>query len=122
MAIYNQPDDIIKPISNPNTSCDAKSPVGSLSVSVNGDITNFKLWWYQGSTVKTTPDFVGPNYLKLPAGNYLLEVADLKNTPLITMTSAITDDPVKSADTIEIILILPQTSCTASNGKLEDNY
>jgi hypothetical protein len=122
VAIYNQPDDVIKIISNPNTSCDAKNPNGSLSASVNGDITNFKFWWYQGVVVKPSPDFIGYNYEQLTASNYTLEVVDMNGTLLITdMTSAILDAPVNRADTIAILMNLPQTSCISTNGKLEIN-
>jgi len=122
VAIYNQPGDVVKIISNPNTSCDARNPTGSLSASVNGDISNFKFWWYDGVAVKPTPDYIGYNYIELPAGDYTLEVADLKNSVLITnMSSGITEDQVNRADTITVIMNLPQTSCIASNGKLEIN-
>ncbi len=120
VAIYNQPGDAIQIMSNPNTSCDARNPSGSLSASVNGDITNFKFWWYQGSAVKTSPDFIGYNYEQLMAGDYTLEVTDLKGAVLITgMASTISDAPVNHADTIAIVLNLPQTSCISTNGKLE---
>ncbi len=122
VAIYNQPDDVIKIISNPNTSCDAKNPNGSLSASVNGDITNFKFWWYQGIVVKTSPDFIGYNYEQLMAGDYTLEVIDLNGTVLITgITSAILDAPENNADTIALVLNLSQTSCISANGILEIN-
>jgi len=119
VALYNQPGDVIKIISNPNTSCDTRNPSGSLSASVNGDITNFKFWWYLGSVVKTTPDFIGYNYEKLAAGDYTLEVADMKNAVQITTSSVIMDNPVNRADTIAVIMNLPQTSCKSANGKLE---
>lgn len=120
VAIYNQPEDVVKIIANPNTSCDAKKPNGRLSASVNGDITNFRFWWYHGIVVKTSPDYIGSTYEPLTAGDYTLEVADLKGAVLITgMTSAILDQPVTRADTIAILINVPQTSCVSANGKLE---
>jgi hypothetical protein len=88
---------------------------GILSASVNGNTSDYIFEWYIGTTVKVTPDFVGPYYDSLAVGIYTVRA-----------TSRITgcvSDPVSEEILSQPILpefdfaIIP-ASCEEDNGQI----
>src|SRR5690606_35319656 len=56
----------------PQTSCDSSNPNGSLSAHVGGNTTDYTFEWFEGSSVKATPDYTGATVAGLPAGDYIV--------------------------------------------------
>lgn len=56
----------------PQTSCDTDNPNGSLSANVAGNTTDYTFEWFEGNSVKPTPDYIGATVTGLPAGDYIV--------------------------------------------------
>lgn len=97
------------------TNCDPNNPNGALSVSVDGNTTDYDFNWYDGLTRKASPDFIGIVYDSLAQGDYSVIAIDrltlcespLKSEKLIAL-------PVYPTFVIEV----EPTLCDMSTGSI----
>ncbi|HEX5169446.1 MAG TPA: gliding motility-associated C-terminal domain-containing protein [Cyclobacteriaceae bacterium] len=120
---YDIPDQSVAPVVDvvkTDLLC-TNSTSGSISVTVGGNVAMFTFEWYNGNTVKPSPDFTGDTYSNRPAGNYTV-VATNNSTKCssapVTVTLIQTIPPVVTATTTA-----NQTSCDMSlpNGAADSN-
>jgi hypothetical protein len=83
----------------------SSSASGSASATVSNSTAGFKFEWSDGPVVKPTPDFTGPNYGSLTAGDYTLLVTNNASkctsdpvTVTITQTVPISVTATKDSD------------------------
>ncbi len=118
IRIINDLKDLVSLESTPNSSCDEKTPDGSLKADVNGDSLNYSFHWFHGNSVTSTPDFIGFRYDNILPGNYTLQIFDGKNELFIeSIAAAVLDESNQQKDVISIISSVPQTSCSSSPEK-----
>ncbi|MGB3468230.1 MAG: LamG-like jellyroll fold domain-containing protein, partial [Cyclobacteriaceae bacterium] len=93
------------------TSC-ANLSSGSATVSSLDDVT---FSWYDGGSIKATPDFTGSTYNNIPAGDYLViardNISGCPSDPLVITIDDLTNSPVAVANTNN-----PNTSCENNTG------
>ncbi len=85
---------------------------GSATATVGGTTAGFTFRWYNGNTVKPTPDFTGSVYANRPAGNYTViaenNTSGCTSNP-VTVTLVQTTQPTVTATVTQ-----NQTSCDAA--------
>jgi len=82
---------------------------GAVSATVDGDVSGYKFYWYNGSFTKPAPDFTGPNYTNRPAGFYTLVVED--NNTKCESDSVIVEVRQTPAFIVSVDSKTNQTSC-----------
>lgn len=97
---------------------------GTITLNVlPGNVADFTFSWYNGTSVKATPDFptTGPTLSGLPAGDYTA-VAVNPNTHCSTgpITVSITDNTTPITISNPVITEYP-SDCTSNNGKMNVN-
>ncbi|MBT1699905.1 gliding motility-associated C-terminal domain-containing protein [Fulvivirgaceae bacterium PWU4] len=87
---------------------------GSASANVGGVTAGYEFRWYNGNTVKTSPDFTGITYSSLTAGNYTVVAKNLAtgciSGPFIQPVGSV------AGVTTSITSFTPQTACVGKNG------
>ena len=105
--------DLVNIRSIPDTSCDEKTPLGSLKADVMDDSTSYTFHWFHGNIVTATPDYIGYRYNNLLAGDYTLQVLDEDNALFVESISAVIVDASNyQSNAISIISNNPQTTCS----------
>ena len=109
--------DLLNIVSTPNTSCDEKNPTGSLHADIDGDTVNYSFLWFSGNVTDTVPDHTGPSFLQIPDGDYLLRVLDKNDAVFIEKFNTTVKRDAPPADTITVIRMEPQRTCSADTAK-----
>jgi hypothetical protein len=96
------------------TSCVTNN--GELSASVGGETKDYIFYWYDGSAIKASPDFVGELYKNLAIGKYTV-VAESRITGCISGPAS---GEIKSSMIFpEFDFNIKPASCGKSNGEVE---
>lgn len=118
IMVVNDLNELVNIESTPNKSCDEKIPNGGLKADVNGDFVNYSFHWFVGNSITATPDFIGYNYMNIPAGNYTLQTFDGNNNLFGESISALVLDATPPpTDFITLFSKSPQTSCSTNPEK-----
>ncbi|HEY9044930.1 MAG TPA: VCBS repeat-containing protein, partial [Ohtaekwangia sp.] len=92
---------------------------GSAKATVAGATAGYTFNWYNGSSLKPSPDYTGDTYSSLTAGSYLITATD-KNTGCISPSVLVTVKS-KAIQQVTASVTAQQTSCTTPNGKATAN-
>ncbi|TRX51400.1 hypothetical protein FNH22_24220 [Fulvivirga sp. M361] len=93
------------------TSCEFDN--GVLSVSVNGETSNYIFDWFNGQQATGTPDFTGEIYSNLSVGPYTVIATD-RTTGCVS--NPVTEVIIEDKDFPEFEFIIQNASCSQSNG------
>ncbi len=115
IATFNLPDDSVKPVPDivvTDILCAGGNTGAVAATADGGQVAGYTFDWYNGNTVKPTPDFTGATRSNLAAGSYTLVVT--KNSQQcpsdpVTVTIVQTLPPTVTASTTA-----NQTSCDAT--------
>ncbi|MDF9797606.1 gliding motility-associated-like protein [Catalinimonas alkaloidigena] len=99
------------------TNCDDNLPNGQLSAVVNGELSRYNFFWYNGTDTNTKPIATGPVIAELASGQFTLLARD-KVTGCISMpftgeVIAVTDTTIIPAP---VVSSTPVTRCDSPNG------
>ncbi|SKC81286.1 SprB repeat-containing protein, partial [Ohtaekwangia koreensis] len=93
---------------------------GSASANVGGVTTGYTFQWYNGSSVKPSPDFTGITYASLTAGTYLVTATN--NTSECVSPTVLVTIKSKAIQPVTATVTAQQTSCTPTpNGTASAN-
>ena len=113
ITVFSTASDAVNIISTSNTSCDVKSPNGSLEADVNGNQGSFTFKWYKGNEVTAATDFTGSLFDQLEAGEYTLQVIGPDTEIFVEkMNVTVLEDPAETPDVITELTNMPQQSCS----------
>jgi gliding motility-associated-like protein len=101
----------------PMTVCDGTRPDGQLSASVEGETSGYIFDWFDGTTVTATPDFTGPVYAGLAAGDYTLRVTRA-STGCVSTAPAVVEDATITPPSPEALVVQHQLSCISFIGQV----
>ncbi len=114
-------------VTQPNISCDASNPMGALEASVNGNLADYIIEWFEGENNTTTPlpgaNVSGTNgelAINLAAGFYTVRFTDNVNPGVgcqAIATMEIIDDPAQLTITQADLFLHPQENCSPPNGE-----
>lgn len=100
----------------PQTNCNDAAPNGSISATFNGQTSAYVFDWYQGGSVKASPDYSGSLYNGIVDSIYTLIVTD---TLTGCKTTAVVDTVRFSpALPLPATSVTPNISCESPNGTL----
>lgn len=115
IATFDLPDDAVKPVPDiavTDILCAGGNTGAVTATADGGQVAGYTFDWYNGNTIKPTPDHTGDTYSNLAPGNYTLVVTNnSKQCPSdpVTVTIIQTLPPTVTASTTA-----SQTSCDAS--------
>ncbi len=117
ISVYSKLSDLLNIESTANSSCDEKTPNGSLKADVAGDTLSYTFRWFRGDTVSSTPDFIGYKYDSIPTGKYTLQVIDQLGEIFADSVAAMVANESNQKDIITIDSIVSRTNCSEEKEK-----
>lgn len=99
------------------TNCDDSLPNGQLSASVNGELSRYNFFWYNGTDTNSKPIATGPVIAELLPGEYTLLARD-KITGCISrpFTGEVIAVPDTTVIPAPVVTSTPVTRCDTPNG------
>ena len=99
------------------TNCDDGMSNGQLSAEVNGELSRYNFFWYQGLGSKGQPITSGPIATNLPPGNYTVIARDRVSGCISNeFYGSILSEPDTTTIPIPFMSTTPVTRCDAPNG------
>ena len=101
----------------PVTNCDESNPNGQLSASIDGTMSQYNFFWYEGTNTAANPIARGAILANVPAAEYTVVVRDRITGCLSSPFSATPEEGEMILPPLaEVIAIAQQTHCLVPNG------